>query len=92
MKLQEIIDNRQEKFFVLLGFTSEELVDLPNKLLDLPIINGVNEYIYNSNLTPSPDLFTNFFTTNQKGWITYEEYFILKGLSLIHISEPTRRS
>lgn len=79
MKLQEIIDNRQEKFFVLLGFTSEELVDLPNKLLDLPIINGVNEYIYNPNLTPSPDLFTNFFTTNQKSWITYEEYFILKG-------------
>lgn len=46
MKLQEVINNRKEKFFVLMGFTSDELLNLPNKLLNLPIFNGINEYIY----------------------------------------------
>lgn len=45
MKLKELINNREEKFFVLMGFTNSELLDLPNKLLDLPISNGVNKYI-----------------------------------------------
>ncbi|MBN6785224.1 DEAD/DEAH box helicase [Staphylococcus capitis] len=79
MKLQEVINNRKEKFFVLMGFTSDELLNLPNKLLNLPIFNGINEYIYNPNKTLTPDLFTNFFTTNQKSWLTYEEFFILRG-------------
>lgn len=79
MKLQELITNRKEKFFVLLGFSSEELHDLPNKLLDMPIFNGINEYIYNPNETLSPELFTKFFSADSKSWISYEEFFILRG-------------
>ncbi|RIO38011.1 hypothetical protein BUZ63_12230, partial [Staphylococcus pasteuri] len=79
MKLKELINNREEKFFVLMGFTNSELLDLPNKLLDLPISNGVNKYIYNPNETFTSDLFTQFFNIDQKSWLTYEEFFLLRG-------------
>ncbi|CAM3122834.1 DEAD/DEAH box helicase [Staphylococcus argensis] len=87
MNLNELINDRQEKFFVLVGFTSDELTNTPNKLLNLSIIDGMNEYIYDPSKKPSPELFGEFFSTNSKSWITYEEFFILKGFIETAISK-----
>ncbi|MCI2773904.1 DEAD/DEAH box helicase [Staphylococcus petrasii] len=79
MNVQELINSRNEKLFVLLGFSDKELLTIPNKLLDIPIIDGMNEYIYNIDQKISHEIVTQFFSANSNSWITYEEFYQLRG-------------
>lgn len=72
------IDLIKTKLTVLVGFTEEELKVFPEKLLDIPIANGLDKFL-NSEVQPR-DFISNFQNITSPKWITYEEFIQFRDL------------
>lgn len=87
MDLNTYIKENEKKLLVLVGFSEEELNSNDNKLLDLPVKNGIDDYILDTGKKATPEIVTQFLTLNKCSWITYEEFYIFKDLIKSLISE-----
>lgn len=87
MELNNHIKKNDKKLLVLVGFSEEQLNSIDNKLLDLPVKNGINDYIFDNDKKASPEIVTQFLNIKKCSWMTYEEFYIFKDLIKSLISE-----
>ncbi|MDT4050398.1 hypothetical protein RPO70_04245, partial [Staphylococcus arlettae] len=87
MDLNTYIKENDKKLLVLVGFSEEELNSIDNKLLDLPVKNGIDDYIHDTDKKATSEIVTQFLTLNKCSWITYEEFYIFRNLIQSLISE-----
>lgn len=80
MQLNNFIKSSNKKLLVLVGFSENELNKLQDKLIDLPIKNGVNDYIFDTNKKTPPEIVAQFLKIENCSWVTYEEFYIFKDL------------
>ncbi|RIO22974.1 hypothetical protein, partial [Staphylococcus saprophyticus] len=76
MDLNTYIKENEKKLLVLVGFSEEELNNLDNKLLNLPVKNGVDDYIFDTNKKATSEIVTQFLNIKNCSWMTYEEFYI----------------